>query len=187
MATVARRACSPGIAYLTRIRGTMPVKQARGLDAIDVKILSALQRDGRMTIQKLAGQVGLSPRPCLERVRRLQASGIIVAFQAVIDLDRLSRPVTVFTELSLTRQARQERIEARLKAIEEAAECWEITGASDYLVRFVCEDLSRYETLTNELLRDRRLGIARIISHIALRPVSRFSGYPASLLKPRGR
>jgi DNA-binding Lrp family transcriptional regulator len=165
----------------------MPVKQARGLDAIDVKILSALQRDGRMTIQKLAGVVGLSPRPCLERVRRLQAAGIIVAFQAVIDLDRVARPVTVFTELTLTRQARQDRIEARLKAIEEAAESWEITGASDYLVRFVCEDLSRYEALTNEILRDRRLGIARIVSHIVLRPVSRFAGYPASLLKPARR
>jgi len=165
----------------------MPVKQARGLDAIDVKILSALQRDGRMTIQKLAGVVGLSPRPCLERVRRLQAAGIIVAFQAVIDLDRLARPVTVFTELTLTRQARQDRIEGRLRAIEEAAESWEITGASDYLVRFVCEDLSRYEALTNEILRDRRLGIARIVSHIVLRPVSRFAGYPASLLKPARR
>jgi Lrp/AsnC family transcriptional regulator, regulator of ectoine-degradation genes len=165
----------------------MPEKQARGLDAIDVKILSALQRDGRMTIQKLAGVVGLSPRPCLERVRRLQGAGIIVAFQAVIDLDRLARPVTVFTELTLTRQARQDRIEARLKAIEEAAESWEITGASDYLVRFVCEDLSRYEALTNEILRDRRLGIARIVSHIVLRPVGRFAGYPASLLKPARR
>jgi DNA-binding Lrp family transcriptional regulator len=166
-------------------RGTMPVKQARRLDAIDIKILSALQREGRATIQKLAKMVGLSARPCLERVRRLQASGIIVAFQAVIDLDRLSKPVTIFSELSLTRQARQERIETRLRATEEAVECWEISGASDYLVRFVCEDLTRYEALTQELLRDRRLGVARIVSHIVLRPVSRFTGYPASLLAPR--
>jgi len=115
------------------------------------------------------------------RMKRYQAK------QAVIDLDRLSKPVTVFTELSLTRQARQERIETKLKAIEETVECWEITGASDYLVRFVCEDLSRYEAVTNELLRDRRLGIARIVSHIALRPVARFSGYPTSLLKPQRR
>ena len=163
----------------------MPPRQARGLDAIDVKILSALQRDGRMTIQKLAGLVGLSPRPCLERVRRLQASGVIAAFQAVIDLDRLSKPVTVFAEISLTRQARDERIEARLKATEEAVESWEISGASDYLVRFVCADLTHYQALTNELVRDRRLGIARIVSHIVLRPVSRFGGYPHSLLGSR--
>jgi len=163
----------------------MPVKQARGLDAIDIKILSALQRDGRMTIQKLAGVVGLSARPCLERVRRLQTAGIIAAFQAVIDVDGLSKPVTVFTELSLTRQARQDRIETRLKATEEALESWEITGTSDYLVRFVCADLTRYEELTNALLRDRRLGIARIVSHIVLRPVTRFAGYPASLFGRR--
>jgi DNA-binding Lrp family transcriptional regulator len=188
MAIVASRSADHRFrASSTGIQGFMPVKAARGLDAIDVKILSALQRDGRTTIQKLAGLVGLSPRPCLERVRRLQTSGIIVAFQAVIDLDRLSKPVTVFTELSLTRQARQERIETRLKAIEETAECWEITGSSDYLVRFVCEDLSRYEALTTEMLRDRRLGVARIVSHIVLRPVSRFAGYPASLLKSRQR
>ncbi len=164
----------------------MPVKQTRRLDAIDIKILSALQREGRITIEKLAKAVGLSARPCLERVRRLQASGIIVAFQAVVDLEQLSKPVTVFSELSLTRQARHERIESRLKATEEAVECWEISGSSDYLVRFVCEDLTRYETLTHELLRDRRLGVARIVSHIVLRPVSRFAGYPASLLAPRG-
>ncbi|HVA14195.1 MAG TPA: Lrp/AsnC family transcriptional regulator [Stellaceae bacterium] len=165
----------------------MPAKQARGLDAIDVRILSALQRDGRMTIQKLAGLAGLSPRPCLERVRRLRAAGIIAGFQAVIDLDRLSKPVTVFAELSLTREARLERIEARLKTIDDVVECWEISGASDYLVRFICEDLARYEALTAELLGDRKLGVARILSHIVLRPVSRFAGYPTSLLGPRRR
>ena len=93
---------------------TMPVKQAHRLDAIDIKILSALQREGRMTIQKLAKTVGLSARPCLERVRRLQAGGIILGYQAVIDLERLSKPVTVFAELSLTSQARNERVETRL-------------------------------------------------------------------------
>ena len=165
----------------------MLAKRANGLDAIDIKILSALQRDGRMTIQKLATHAGLSPRPCLERVRRLRAAGIIAGFQAVIDIERLSKPVTIFTEVSLTRQARLDRIEARLKAIEEAVECWEISGPSDYLVRFVCEDLERYEALTAELLGDRRLGIARLQSHIALRPVSRFAGYPVALFNPRGR
>jgi DNA-binding Lrp family transcriptional regulator len=165
----------------------MSAKRANGLDAIDIKILSALQRDGRMTIQKLASHAGLSPRPCLERVRRLRASGIIAGFQAVIDIERLSKPVTIFTEVSLTRQARLDRIEARLKTFEEVVECWEISGPSDYLVRFVCEDLERYEALTAELLGDRRLGIARLQSHIALRPVSRFAGYPASLFNPRGR
>ena len=82
----------------------MPAKQMRGLDTIDIKILSALQRDGRMlTIQKLADLVGLSARPCLERVRKLETSGIIAGFQAVLDLDKLSKPVTVFSSNSCSR------------------------------------------------------------------------------------
>lgn len=163
----------------------MPAKQSRALDAIDIKILAILQADGRTTIQKLAGAVALSARPCLERVRRLQSAGIIVAYQAVIDLQRLSRPVTILSEIALETQAGRATFERRLRSIEEVVECWEISGPSDYLARFVCTDLGRYEALTAELLGDPVLGVARIVSHIALRPVRRFEGYPASLLAPR--
>ena len=164
----------------------MPPKNSGKLDAIDVKILASLQRDGRATIQKLAGSVGLTPRPCLERVRRLQASGIIIAYQAVIDLERLSRPITVFSEIVLESQARRDQVERRLKTIEEMVECWEISGPFDYVARFVCADLARYEAVTAELIGDAVLGVARIVSQIALRPVRRFGGYPVSLLAPRG-
>jgi DNA-binding Lrp family transcriptional regulator len=163
----------------------MPAKRPHPLDAIDVKILAALQSDGRMTIQKLAGAVGLSARPCLERVRRLQASGVIAGYQAVIELQRLSRPVTILSEIALETQAARASFERRLKSIDEIVECWEISGPSDYLARFVCADLGRYEALTAELLGDATLGVARIVSHVALRPVRRFEGYPAALLAPR--
>jgi DNA-binding Lrp family transcriptional regulator len=165
----------------------MPAKRARGIDAIDVRILAALQRDGRMTVQKLAGRVGLSPRPCLERVRRLQADGIIGGFQAVIDLEKLSRPVTVISEIALESQARSEQVERRLRAIEEVVECWEVSGAFDYIARVVCADLSSYEELSSRLLSDPVLGVARIVSHIVLRPIRRFAGYPTALLTLRSR
>jgi len=165
----------------------MPVKRSRGLDAIDVRILAALQRDGRTTIQKLAGRVGLSARPCLERVRRLQATGIITGFQAVIDLEKLSRPVTVISEIALESQARRDQVERHLRALDEVVECWEISGAFDYIARLVCADLARYETLTSGLLNDPVLGVARIVSHIALRSVRRFAGYPTALLTLRSR
>jgi Lrp/AsnC family leucine-responsive transcriptional regulator len=165
----------------------MPVKQARGLDAIDIRILAALQRDGRMTIQKLAETAGLTPRPCLERVRRLQAAGIIIGYQAVLDLEKLYRPVTVFCEIALESQARQDQVERRLKGIEEVVECWEISGAFDYIARIVSADLSAYEALTSQLIGDPVLGVARIVSHIALRPVRRFAGFPAALLAARSR
>jgi DNA-binding Lrp family transcriptional regulator len=161
----------------------MAVRSAPALDRIDVKILAALQRDGRTTIQKLAQAVGLSPRACLERVRRLEAAGIIAGYQAVLELGRLSRPVNVFAEIVLEKHANSGRFEKRLAALEEVVECWEVSGTVDYMARFVCADLAAYEELTSELIDDTGLGLARIVSHVALRPVRRFSGYPESLLR----
>jgi DNA-binding Lrp family transcriptional regulator len=165
----------------------MPARKPRGLDSIDIRILAALQRDGRMTIQKLAGRAGLSPRPCLERVRRLQTSGVIIGYQAVIDVDKLSRPVTVISEIALESQARRDQVERRLRALDEIVECWEVSGAFDYVARVVCADLSAYEALSGDLIGDPVLGVSRIVSHIVLRPVRRFVGYPTALLGLRAR
>lgn len=160
----------------------MARKRPPALDRIDIKILAALQRNGRMTIEKLAGLVGLTARPCLERVRRLEAAGIIAGYQAVLALEKLSKPVTVFAEIIMDKQGRSDRLEKRLASIDEIVECWEVSGDLDYLARFVCADLARYETLTTDLIDEPELGVARIVSHITLRPIRRFSGYPASVL-----
>jgi Lrp/AsnC family transcriptional regulator of ectoine degradation len=160
----------------------MAATRTPALDAIDVRILAALQHDGRSTIQKLAQTVGLSPRATLERVRRLEASGVIAGYQAVIDIGRIAHPVNVFAEIVLERQANRRRFERRLAALEEMVECWEVSGTIDYMARFVAPDLAAYEALTGALLDDDALGVARIVSHVALRPVRGFSGYPAPLL-----
>jgi Lrp/AsnC family transcriptional regulator, regulator of ectoine-degradation genes len=160
----------------------MAAKRPPALDRIDIKILAALQRDGRMTNQKLAEVVALSPRASLERVRRLEASGIISGYQAVIELRELARPVNVFVEIVLEKQANRGRFEKRLGALDEVVECWEVSGNVDYVARFVCADMVAYEELTAGLLDDTHLGVARIVSHVALRPVRRFGGYPESLL-----
>jgi len=165
----------------------MPARKSRGLDAIDVRILAALQRDGRITIQKLASRAGLTARPCLERVRRLQASGIILGYQATIDLDKLSRPVTVISEIALESQAKSDQVERRLRALDEVVECWEVSGAFDYIARVVCADLTGYEELSAGLIGDPVLGVSRIVSHIVLRPVRRFAGFPPPLLTLRNR
>jgi DNA-binding Lrp family transcriptional regulator len=165
----------------------MAAKRPPALDRIDIKILAALQRDGRATIQKLADQVGLTARPCLERVRRLESAGIIAGYRAVLVLERLSNPVTVFAEIALERQGRKDRLEKRIAAIDEVVECWEVSGNLDYVACFVCSDLARYETLTSDLIEDSELGVARIVSHIALRAVRTFTGYPVSLLAPQRR
>jgi DNA-binding Lrp family transcriptional regulator len=160
----------------------MSVKRAPALDRIDLKILAALQRDGRMTNQKLAEVVALSPRASLERVRRLEAAGIIGGYQAVVELRELTRPVNVFVEIVLEKQANRRRFEKRLMSLDEVVECWEVSGNVDYVARFVCADMVAYEEITAGLLDDAALGVARIVSHVALRPVRRFGGYPESLL-----
>jgi DNA-binding Lrp family transcriptional regulator len=160
----------------------MAAKRPPTLDRIDIKILAALQRDGRMTNEKLASQVSLSARACLERVRRLEAAGIIAGYQAVVELKTIARPVNVFAEIFMEKQANRGRFEKRLATIDEAVECWEVSGDIDYLVRFVCADLAAYEELSAALIDDTNLGVARIVSHVALRAVRRFSGYPESLL-----
>src|SRR4051812_5035002 len=157
-------------------------KRSPALDRIDVKILAALQRSGRMSIEKLSEAAGLSARACLERVRRLEAAGIIIGYQALIDIAQLSKPVTVFAEIYLEKQAHQATLEQRLVAIDELVECWEVSGTVDYLARFVCADLATYQALTTGLIDDPRLGIARIVSHVTLRPIRRFTGYPETLL-----
>jgi Lrp/AsnC family leucine-responsive transcriptional regulator len=160
----------------------MAAKRPPALDRIDVKILAALQRDGRSTIQKLAETVALSPRATLERVRRLEDSGVIAGYQAVVELRHLSRPVNVFAEIILDKHANSGRFEKRLAALDEVVECWEVSGTVDYVARFVCADLAAYEELTSALIDDAHLGVARIVSHVALRPIRRFAGYPESLL-----
>jgi len=160
----------------------MVAKRTPGLDRIDIKILAALQRDGRSSIQKLSEAAGLSPRASLERVRRLETTGVIRGYQAVIELGKLSRPVNVFAEIILEKQAQQTQLEQRLAAVNEVVECWQVSGNVDYLARFVCADLATYEALTTRLIDDPKLGVSRIVSHVALRPIRRFAGYPESLL-----
>ena len=109
------------------------------------------------------------------------------AIRRVIDVAKLSKPVTVFAEIVLEKQARQGDLEKRLAAIEEVVECWEVSGAVDYVARFVCADLAGYQELTNRLIDDPKLGVARIVSHVALRPIRRFAGYPEALLRRKER
>jgi len=155
------------------------------LDQTDLKILVALQSDGRSTIEKLAKRINLSARACLERVRRLEKGGIILGYQAVIDLARLSKPINVFAEIIMDKHAQQGQFERRICTVDEVVECWEVTGTVDYMARFVCPDLARYQALTTALIDEAELGIARIVSHIVLRPIRRFEGYPESLLAPK--
>jgi DNA-binding Lrp family transcriptional regulator len=147
------------------------------LDEIDKKILSILQRDGRITNQDLAQRVGLSASPCLQRVRKLEKQGYIESYLARIQLDELTRSVTVFATLTLKSHEKKDfdRFEAAVREMREVVWCYKVSGAFDYLLRFVCTDMAAYRVRSDELLG--LGGVEKISSHVALDAIKEFVGY----------
>lgn len=142
------------------------------LDRIDRKILSALQEDGRLPNNELAERVGLSPSPCLRRVKALEEAGVIARYVALVDPASVDLPVNIFVSVSLERQveARLDGFEAAVMARPEVLECYLMTGDADYLLRVVVPDLASYERFLKEHLT-RIPGVASIRSSFALKQV----------------
>jgi Lrp/AsnC family transcriptional regulator, regulator of ectoine-degradation genes len=155
----------------------------RKLDEIDIRILAALQRDGRMTKLRLAETVSLSPTPCWERLRRLEAEGIIAGYQAVIDLDRLARATTVLVEVTLKRHQHEDfgRFETAIQEIPEIVECHATGGGIDYMLKIVVADIDRYQRLIDGLLVA-DIGIDRYFTYIVTKPVKRAAPLPLDRL-----
>lgn len=139
------------------------------LDATDRKILAVLQEDGRISLSDLATRVALSPSPCLRRIRRLERTGIIARYVAVLDQAKVGLPVSVFVSIKLESQ-RVEALERFKKAIAkwpEVLECYLMTGPRDYLLRIVVADLAAYEQFLKQKLT-RVDGVSSIESSFAL-------------------
>ena len=155
------------------------------LDRIDIAILARLQADGRMTNAALADVVGLSPSPCLQRVKRLEAAGYIAGYGARIALAKLTETVTVFTEVTLSDHRREDfiRFEAGLATVEELLECHMVSGGYDYLLRFLARSIAHYQQVMEALL-DRRLGIEKYFSYIVIKsPILRQAAPLQKLLR----
>ena len=142
---------------------------ADALDAIDRRLLMALQENGRLTATELAERVGLTTSPCLRRLRLLEEAGIIRGYTAVIDQNKVGLPVSVFVSIKLDRQQEEamQRFEAAVRRCPEVLECYLMTGPRDYLLRVVARDLADYERFVKETLT-RIDGIANIESSFAL-------------------
>lgn len=142
------------------------------MDALDHAIVDELQRDGRLTNQELAHRIGLTPAPCLRRVRRLEADGVITGYAAVVDPDALGRGFEVIIHADLVAKdlATVESFEQRVAAMEEVAELRRMFGLPDYFVRVRTADLPSYERwLTTRLLGDP--AIARVDSRLTMKVV----------------
>ncbi|HOY47941.1 MAG TPA: Lrp/AsnC family transcriptional regulator [Flavobacteriales bacterium] len=119
------------------------------LDAIDYKILKLLQEDGRMTNLELSNQIGLSPAPTLERVKKLEKQKFIDGYHARLNRSKLKLGVSVFIEISLARQVENviNKFRDRIMGIPEIMECYQITGNSDYLLKVLVQDIPAFEKL----------------------------------------
>jgi len=150
----------------------MPQPSPLTLDAIDQRILHHLQNEGRLTNLELAERVGLSPSPCLRRVKRLEDERIIERYVALVDQSSLGLEVTVFIRVSLSVQedASLSRFEAAVAEWPEVMECYLMSGEADYQMRVIVRSLADYESFLRSRLT-KVPGVAKIQSSFALRLV----------------
>ena len=154
----------------------------RPLDAIDRKILTLLQENARLANVDLAESVGLSPSPCLRRVRELEEGGVIRRYVTLLDPVPIGLPVSVFVNVTLERQVEHalEHFEAAILERPEVMECYLMTGDSDYLLRVVTADLAAYERFLMDHLT-RVPGVASIKSSFALKQVKYRTALPLNV------
>ncbi len=150
-----------------------------GLDEIDKRILRELQANARISNVELAARVGLSPSPCLRRVRELERRGVIRRYATLLDPNAVGLGVSVFVQVSLEQQVekRLEEFERAIRARPEVMECYLMTGDADYLLRVVVPDLPAFERFLLEALT-RIPGVASIKSSFALKQVKYDTALP---------
>jgi len=150
------------------------------MDAIDQKIIKILQRNGRLSNQALSEQVGLSPSPCLKRLKALEKSGLITGYTALVDQKKYGLPVTIFLRIKLGNHAEEDiqNFEKQIRLIDEIQDCFLITGDADYLLRVIVRDLDHYESLIRRRLQ-RIPAVAAIDSSVAFGKVKQSFVFPA--------
>lgn len=142
------------------------------MDYIEYKILHALQNNARLSNIELAKEVGLTPSPCLRRVKNLEQKGVISGYSALINQNKVGLSVNVFVQVSLERQTEDhlEVFEEQIKEYSEVMEAYLMTGEADYLLRIVVKDLEKYESFLKENLT-RIPGVSSIRSYFSLKQV----------------
>lgn len=155
---------------------------SKRVDEIDLRILAALQRDGRITFQQLSEQVGLSPRPCLERVRRLERERVITGYTTRVDIGHLGSIMIIIVQLHV-KQGREirARFEQRIRSCREVLECFEVSGVFDYVVKVACTSVAAYQELTESWINDASMHVERIESNIVLRTAKDNAVYPIEI------
>lgn len=150
------------------------------LDRYDRRILEELQQDGRLSNQDLADRIGLSPSPCLRRVRALEEAGLIAGYRALLDANKLGLTLTAVLSISMDRHTpeRFAHFDAAVAALPEVLECLLITGRdADYHLKVIVRDMDAYQDLLlNKLTRIE--GVAGVHSSFVLRKIVERTNLP---------
>jgi Lrp/AsnC family transcriptional regulator, leucine-responsive regulatory protein len=156
------------------------------LDAIDCRIIAALQADGRLSNVELAERVGLSPSPCLRRLKRLEREGYIEAYRAILQRSRIGLGLTVFVGVKIEGHANERALtfEETVLAMPEIVACHMLSGDTDYLLEVVVPDLEHYQRfLVGKLLE---LPIVKDVrSNIAIQTLKAAAPLPLGHLRPQ--
>ncbi len=149
------------------------------LDAIDRHILNALQRNGRLQNVELAQQVGLSPSPCLRRVRLLEEAGVIERYVAVLNAAKVGKGLTIFARVWLKGQDAEtvNHFTEQIRLLPEVVECHLMAGDCDFLLRVVAADLDEYRRFLSEHLTHIR-GVQNVKTDIPMQKIKLTSELP---------
>jgi DNA-binding Lrp family transcriptional regulator len=126
------------------------------LDQIDHKVLEILQQNAKITNAQLSKEIGLSPAPTLERVKKLETAGIIESYHAQLNRDKVGLGVTTFVTITLTGHKKQvtESFVFQINLIPEVIECHHVTGSGDFLLKIIAKDISSYQKLMLEKINE---------------------------------
>lgn len=152
------------------------------LDARDVKILTILQQEGRISKSDLARRVNLSNTPCWERLQRLETAGIVRGYGARIALEQVAEHVTVFVTAELENHRTEDfsRLEEAVSREPEIIGCWALGGGLDYLFQVVTRNVTTYQNLVDRLLEG-DAGLKRYYSYIVTKEVKSGAAVPVDL------
>ena len=156
------------------------------LDEHCLKILSALQHDGRQTVQQISEAVGLSPTPCWKRIKDMEAAGVIRGYTALIDPERVGLHVSAVAEVNLDRhhESKVRDFEQAIEASPEIVRCVSATGPADYILTVHVPDIKHYEKFLHETLFE-QAGVTQVRSAIVLREVKSEGSLPVGFGAPR--
>lgn len=145
------------------------------LDRIDEQILAILKQEGRISYQKLAERVHLTPRPCQERVRKLEQAGYILGYTARLDEARLGGGnLILLLQVSLASQSGREAqraFEEEVSQRPDVLSCWLVSGPFDYVLRLRCTDMAAYRAISDGWLANRSLRIDKIVCTPEMQPI----------------